>query len=104
MNIEMKDLLSFVTLAVDAGVQSYMRSVEPLQDHIKLSEAKRYVSKLGFQPVMIRKWTDAQLLTPIKAGDSQNAAVFYSLAEIKKLISSLRLKSITNEADHDKNI
>lgn len=103
MNIEMKDLLQFVTLAVDAGVQSYMRSVEPLQDRIKLSEAKRYVSKLGFQPVMIRKWTDAQLLTPIKSGDRQNATVFYSLAEIKKLISSLRLKSITNEADHDKN-
>ena len=102
MNIEMKDLLAFVTLAVDAGVQSYMRSVEPAQDRIKQSEAKRYVSRLGFQPVMLRKWTDAHLLTPIKAGDSQNASVFYSLAEIKKLISSLELKNITNNVEHDK--
>ncbi len=103
MNIEMKDLLSFVSLAVDAGVQRYMKSVEPSQDRIKQSEAKRFVAKLGYQPVMIRKWSDAHLLTPIKTGDRQNSSVFYSLSEIKALISSLKLKDITNNVEHDKN-
>ena len=102
MEIEMKDLLEFVTQAVDAGVQSYLRSVEPTADRVNQADAKRYIARLGYQPVMLRKWSDARLLTPVKVGERQNAPVYYSLAEIKKLISSLKLKSITNEVEHDK--
>lgn len=97
MNIELGDLLAFVTQAVDAGVQTYMRSVEPSADRINQADAKRFVKKMGFQPVMLRKWSDAHLLTPVKAGEAQNAPVMYSLAEIKKVISSLRLKQICNQ-------
>ena len=102
MDIEMKDLLEFGTQAVDAGVQSYLRSVEPSADRVNQADAKRYIARLGYQPVMLRKWSDARLLTPVKVGERQNAPVYYSLAEIKKLISSLKLKSITNEVEHDK--
>ena len=97
----MKDLLDFVTCAVDAGVQSYIRSIEPEQDYIKQSEAKRYISKLGYKPVMLQRWVNAHLLTPVKTGVTQNAAVLYSLSDIKKLICALRLKEITNKAEHD---
>ena len=97
MNIELKDLLAFVTQAVDAGVQTYMRSVEPTKDQIRQAEAKRYIAKMGFQPVMLRKWSDAHLLTPVKVGERQNAPVVYSLAEIKTIISSLKLKSMCNQ-------
>ena len=93
----MKDLLAVVTQAVDAGVQSYIRSVEPSQDRIRQSEAKRYIARMGYQPVMLRKWSEARLLNPIKSGDQQNASVFYSLAEIKKVISSMKLKSMCNQ-------
>lgn len=96
MDIEIGDLLAFVTHAVDAGVQTYMRSVEPSADRITQADAKRFVKKMGFQPVMIRKWSDARLLTPVKTGDAQNAKVTYSLAEIKKVISSLKLKQMCN--------
>lgn len=97
MNIELKDLLAFVTLAVDAGVQSYIRSVEPSSDRINQADAKKYIAKMGFQPVMLRKWSDAHLLTPVKVGERQNAPVVYSLAEIKTVISSLKLKSMCNQ-------
>ena len=97
MNIELKDLLAFVTLAVDAGVQSYIRSVEPSSDRINQADAKKYIARLGFQPVMLRKWVDARLLTPIKSGERQNAAVWYSLADIKKVISSTTLKQMCNQ-------
>ena len=97
MNIEIKDLLAFVTQAVDAGVQTYMRSVEPTSDRITQADAKKYVKKMGYKPVMLRKWSDAHLLTPTKLGDRQNAPVIYSLAEIKNLISSLKLKSMCNQ-------
>ena len=97
MNIELKDLLTFVTLAVDAGVQSYIRSVEPSSDRINQADAKKYIARLGFQPVMLRKWSDAHLLTPTKLGERQNAPVIYSLAEIKAVISSVKIKTLCNQ-------
>lgn len=101
MNIEMKDLLDFVTQAVDAGVQQYIRTIEPEQDIIKQSEAKRYIAKLGYRPAMLQRWVNARLLTPVKTGDSQNGSVVYSLTDIKTLISALRLKQMTLKSGHD---
>lgn len=101
MEIEMKDLLSFVSKAVDAGVQSYLRSVSPQSDLIKQSDAKRYLQRLGYRPAMLQRWVDGGLLTPVKTGDAQNAAVLYSMTDIKTLISSIHLKQITNKSGHD---
>ena len=101
MNIELKDLLSIISEAVDAGVQKYLHSIDPAADFIKQAEAKRYISRLGYRPAMLQKWVNAHLITPVKTGDAQNAVVLYSLADLKALISSLRLKGITNKADHD---
>lgn len=97
----MKDLLDFVTSAVDAGVQSYIKSIEPSRDYIKQEEAKRYISRIGYKSTLLQRWVNANMLTPIKTGDAQSAAVLYSLSDIKKLISTLRLKKITNKAEHD---
>ena len=101
MDIELKDLLSFVTEAVDAGVQSYVRSIDPQSDYVKQGEAKRYLQRMGFRPAILQRWVDARLLTPVKNGDAQNASVLYSMADIKALISSIRLKGIANKSDHD---
>jgi len=101
MNIELKDLLSLISEAVDAGVQKYVKSIDPAADYIKQSEAKRYISRLGYKPAMLQRWTDARLLTPVKTGDAQNSSVLYSLSDIKAVISSLRLHGITSKAAHD---
>ena len=101
MEIELKDLLALMTDAVDAGVQQYMRSCDPDADFIKQGEAKRYLQRLGFKAAMLQRWTDSGLLTPVKTGDAQNASVLYSLADIKALVSSIRLKAVTNKSDHD---
>ena len=101
MEIELKDLLSLMTDAVDAGVQKYVRSCDPQADYIKQGEAKRYLQRLGFKAAMLQRWTDSGLLTPVKTGDAQNASVIYSLADIKTLVSSIRLKGMTNKSDHD---
>lgn len=90
-----------MTEAVDAGVQSYIKSIEPTKDYIKQSEAKRFIAKLGYKPVMLQHWVNKHLLTPVKTGEAQNAIVLYSLTEIKTLISTLRLKDITNRSEHD---
>ena len=101
MDIELKDLLNFVSDAVDAGVQKYIRSCDPGADYIKQREAKRYLQRIGFRPAMLQKWVDSGLLTPVKSGDSDNSPVIYSLADIKQVVSSVRLKGITNKSDHD---
>ena len=101
MEIELKDLLGLVIDAVDAGVQKYVRSCDPDADYIKQGEAKRYLQRLGFKAAMLQRWVDGGLLTPVKTGDAQNASVIYSLADIKALVSSVRLKTITNKSDHD---
>ena len=101
MNIELKDLLSLISEAVDAGVQKYVKSIDPAADYIKQSEAKRYISRMGYRPAMLQRWTDARLLTPVKTGDAQNSSVLYSLSDIKAVISSLRLHGITSKAAHD---
>ena len=101
MDIELKDLLSLMTDAVDAGVQKYVRSCDPSADYVKQGEAKRYLQRLGIRPAMLRRWVDGGLLTPVKTGDAQNASVIYSLADIKALVSSIRLKTMTNKSDHD---
>lgn len=101
MEIELKDLLSLMTDAVDAGVQKYVRSCDPQADYVKQGEAKRYLQRLGFKAAMLQRWTDSGLLTPVKTGDAQNASVIYSLADIKTLVSSIRLKGMTNKSDHD---
>ena len=96
MNIPLESLHAFVKLAVDAGVQEYIRNVEPEGDRIKQADAKRYIARMGFRPAMLKKWEDASLLTPVKTGARQNAAVWYSLAEIKKVICAARLKVLDN--------
>ena len=101
MDIELKDLLSLVSDAVDAGVQKYVRSCDPGADYIKQGEAKRYLQKLGFKAAILQRWVDGGLLTPVKTGDAQNASVLYSLADIKELVSSIRLKGMTNKSKHD---
>ena len=101
MNIELKDLLALVTDAVDAGVQQYVRSCNPDADYVKQGEAKRYLQKLGFKAAMLQRWVDGGLLTPVKTGDAQNASVLYSLADIKALVSSIRLKQMTVKSPHD---
>lgn len=94
MNIALEDLHEFVSFAVDAGIQGYLKRTEPATDRIKQSDAKRYLARCGFQPAMLHKWVSAKLLSPEKVGEKQNSAVWYSLADIKKVICAIKLKQI----------
>ena len=90
MEISLLDLRRIITSAAEIGVANYMKVREPESDLLKQADAKRYLLKLGIQPVMLQKWTSKNLITPVKTGDSQNAPVMYSLAEIKQLVFSIQ--------------
>ncbi len=100
MEISLQQLFDWTTQAVDAGVQAYIRRTEPESDRIKQSDAKRYIARQGFQPVMLHKWVKAGLIEGEKTGGGQNSAVWYSLADIKNLINSIKLKEICNNQNN----
>ena len=96
INITMKDLTWLISHAVDAGVQEHMKGIDPSQDKMKKSQAERFLKERGFRPVMLLKWAEAGLLHPVKSGETQNCAVYYSKAEIKKAICIVKAKEICN--------
>lgn len=97
MNITLQDFQRLATIVVDAGIQGYLRDREPQTDRIKQSDAKRYLMKKGLKATALKQWVEAGLLTPIKRGDARNAAVWYSLTEIKETLLAVELKKINNE-------
>lgn len=97
IKVSLQDLQQLISYAVDAGIQKYEQGRNPQGDRIRKGEAEKFVMRCGFQPVMLQKWTDARLLTSVKAGERQNAPTFYSLAEIKGVIASIKLKSMCNQ-------
>lgn len=89
MEISLSDLKRIITTAAEIGVENYMKVRDPESDMMKQADAKRYLSKLGIQPVMLHKWADQSYLPPSRQ-DAQNSPVMYSLAEIKQVIFSLQ--------------
>ena len=89
--------MGFVSQAVDAGIQGYINSREPRKDRIKQSDAKRYLEQQGYQTTALKRWVEAGLGTPIKKGKARNAAVWYSLTEIKKAWLVVELKKKDND-------
>ena len=94
MKISLNQLRNIISASADIGVQRYIKTMEPESDRIKQEETKRYLEKMGYQPVMLKKWCRDNLLVPVKMGDSRNSAVWYSLTDIKELIFSLQTHAL----------
>lgn len=62
MEISLSDLKRIITTAAEIGVENYMKVRDPESDMMKQADAKRYLSKLGIQPVMLHKWADQSYL------------------------------------------
>lgn len=94
MEITLNQLRNIISASADIGVQRYIKTRDPEDDRIKQEDAKRYLEKMGYQPIMLKRWRKDNLLVPVKMGDSRNSAVWYSLAEIKELIFSLQTHAL----------
>ena len=94
MEITLNQLRNIISASADIGVQRYIKTRDPEDDRIKQEDAKRYLEKMGYQPIMLKRWRKDNLLVPVKMGDSRNSAVWYSLTEIKELIFSLQTHAL----------
>jgi len=96
MDITINDLREIISSSADLGVQHYIKYIKPENDRVNQSEAQRYIESLGYRQNTLRKWVDASLLTPVKLSTTRTGRVYYSMAEIKDLIFSLRTHDIVN--------
>ena len=94
MEITLNQLRNIISASADIGVQRYIKTRDPENDRVKQEDAKRYLEKMGYQPIMLKRWRKDNLLVPVKMGDSCNSAVWYSLTEIKELIFSLQTHAL----------
>ncbi|MBQ8051665.1 MAG: hypothetical protein IJ197_08870 [Bacteroidaceae bacterium] len=97
MDITIQELQDIIANSVEMGIQQYVRNAAPTSDRISQSEAKRYIKRLGFKPVMLQKWVDAGLIEGYKNGTNRNDIRYYSMTKLKGVLSSLRLKNIAND-------
>ena len=94
--VTLQDLQQLITNAVDAGIQSYVKERNPKGDRVNKSTAQRYLKRQGLSGSLLDKWEDAGLISSYRTSDSRNASRYYSLADIKKLLTTVRLKETCN--------
>lgn len=70
MEITLNQLRNIISASADIGVQRYIKTRDPEDDRIKQEDAKRYLEKMGYQPIMLKRWRKDNLLVPVKMGDS----------------------------------
>ena len=92
--MDVQIMMRIMTDVADAAVQTYMKSIEPNSDRIKQTEAKEYLCRRGYKPGDLKKWVQAKMLHPVKLSHARNAAVGYSLSEIKCLIAAYSAKQL----------
>ena len=83
MEITLNQLRNIISASADIGVQRYIKTRDPEDDRIKQEDAKRYLEKMGYQPIMLKRWRKDNLLVPVKMGDSRNSAVWYSIFSLQ---------------------
>lgn len=97
LNISIPQLEAIISRAVDAGIQKYAASLDPLSDRITKAEAFKYVVRLGYSKAQMKQWEEKGLLKGEKSGDSYNSPVYYSVAKIKELVCAIEAKRIIND-------
>lgn len=97
ITISMHDLMQLTSLAVSWGLQEHDKDIDPSRDKMKQNEARRFLKSRGIQPGMLRRWTEAGLLHPVKTGAAQNSPTVYSKTELRKVLYNIKLKKVCND-------
>lgn len=91
IHLKEQTLMQLLADAVDIGILRHARVKDPRQDRIKRADAQRYLKSVGIRPATLDRWTQQGLLDTQKNDGGANAAVWYSLSQIKQVIATARL-------------
>ena len=99
LTLRIDEVRDLVRGAVEAGVQSYLRYREPDKDRLSHQAALRYVRQCGFRPRDLDRWLEAGLITRVKSGESKTCTQWYSLAELKETVLTLKVQHLQIDTD-----
>lgn len=94
ITLSLFQLEDIISRSVDCGIQQYIKSLDPLKDRLTRAEARKYVARLGHSAAQMKNWEAQGLLRGVKSGASKNSPVYYSAAEIKKIVLTTQIKKI----------
>lgn len=89
--VDIEELQELLSRVAEMAVATYIREQAPAKDRISQREAYRL-----FGEVRLKRWVDQCLITPVREGDARNAKRFYSMAELKTLEASEKMKPMIN--------
>lgn len=92
INLSVQQLEDIIAHAVDLGMQMHEADLDPLSDKLTKSQARKYIVRRGYTPSTLQHWEDEGLLQGELSGFSHSSPVYYSLADIKKLICAIKVK------------
>jgi len=92
IKLSLYQLEDLIARSVDCGIQQYIKSLNPLDDQLTRAEARKYVVRLGSSVAQMKEWEERGLLRGVKSGASKNSPVYYSAADIKKIVFAIQVK------------
>ena len=81
------DIEELMTRVSVASVARYEKTRDPMDDRMKRSEAKKYVSRRGFKTSVLDEWERRGFLSTEKKSDKVNGTTWYSKADIERVIA-----------------
>lgn len=85
MNIE--ELQSIMIDSYQVGYMEAVKSYEPSQDLIRLSEVKKWLKMMKIDLKKFNTLVNKDFIKPIRKGTSRNSPLYYSKKEIKQALS-----------------
>jgi len=98
LQLTLSELTSYLSDAIDAGISSYEQSLRPKGDLVKQAEVKRYLASKGARPHDLHTWVEQGLVHAQKTSEAQNASVYYSITEVKRVMCAIKLKQLYNDS------
>lgn len=96
LEITMQQLLGYISEAVDVGIQTHVKALNPNKDKIKRKDAVAYLVNHGYDIGILNAWESNGLITPYMRSDAKSASKWYSLSDIKKLMLTVKVKILCN--------
>ena len=95
MTIDIDDIRvkDFFAEVIAIAIRRHEETLRPQGKTINQSQAKEYLKRVGFEPSDLKKMIQANLITPVKMGESRNSSVKFSTKQFYSAVDKLRVNN-----------
>lgn len=94
--MDIQELNRIVADFVQVGWMQAVKTYEPPQDRVRLSEVKSWLRMACLDYKTFQKLVKVEVIKPFRKGKSKNSPLYYSKAEIKQAFSTLNMKRLVD--------